>query len=246
MANAYTNRGKKWETAKSWWIVLTFLPFGFTSFIAFLYAGFKVKNQRWRLYGFGYLGVFTVAYASTSTGFGAAVGLIIWIVSIVHAFKIRPAFLVQLDVLKSNKHQMRNKEIAKLREEAEAKFKVDGEMKSQPPLPNVKNVQPPFSETHAQVNTPENKNTASSEKETSKIDINTAAESEIAAIPAIGIILAKKVVKKREDLGGFESFEQFKEIMELKPHTIDKVKQFVAFSKLEKSTGSVSGRIIDF
>ncbi|WP_196776155.1 helix-hairpin-helix domain-containing protein [Bacillus thuringiensis] len=50
------------------------------------------------------------------------------------------------------------------------------------------------------------------EKEVRKIDINTAAESEIAAIPAIGIILAKKVVKKRQDLGGSNHLSSFQKL----------------------------------
>lgn len=246
VAKVYTDRGKAWETKNSWWILLTFLPFGISSFIAFLYTGSKVKNQRWRLYGFVYLAVFIVAYAITATGIGAAVALILWIVTIIHALKIRPAYLVQLDVLKSNEQRMMNQEIAKLREEAEAKFKVNGQPKYQTPQPKAKNKQASASMPQDQVVPPKAKESVPFEKEFRKIDINTAAESEIAAIPAIGIILAKKVVKKRQDLGGFQSFEQFSEIMELKEHTIEKVKQSVTFSKVEETNVSMSGRMIDF
>lgn len=130
MDKIYTDRGKSWEMKNSWWVLLTFVPFGIISFIAFLYTGSKVKNQRWRLYGFVYLAVLIIAFAIAVTGIGAAVALTLWIVTIIHAFKIRPAYLVQLDVLKNNEQQMANQEITKLREEAEAKFKVDRQAKT--------------------------------------------------------------------------------------------------------------------
>ncbi|MDR4323531.1 hypothetical protein FOS03_23360 [Bacillus paranthracis] len=242
----YTDRGKSWEMKNSWWILLTFVPFGIISFIAFLYTGSKVKNQRWRVYGFVYLAVLIIAFATAVTGIGAAVALTLWIVTIIHAFKIRPAYLVQLDVLKNNEQQMANQEITKLREEAEAKFKVDRQAKNQPPQPKVNNEEASVSKPQNQVVPPKVEESIPFEKEVRKIDINTAGESEIAAIPAIGIILAKKVVKKRQDLGGFQSFEQFSEIMELKGHTIEKVKQSVTFSMVEETNVSMSGRMIDF
>ncbi|WP_180234967.1 helix-hairpin-helix domain-containing protein [Bacillus cereus] len=246
MAKIYTDRGKTWEIANSWWILLTFAPFGIMSFIAFLYTGSKVKNQRWRVYGFVYLAVLMIAFTIAATGIGAAVALTLWIVTIIHAFKIRPAYLVQLDVLKSNNQEMTNQEISKLREEAEAKFKVNRQAKNQPPQPKIKNEQVSVSKPQGQVLPPKAEESVPFEKEVRKIDINTAAESEIAAIPAIGIILAKKVVKKRQDLGGFQSFEQFSEVMELKGHTIEKVKQSVTFSMVEETNVSMSGRMIDF
>lgn len=248
MAKTYTNRGKAWESANSWWILLTLLPFAMTSFIGFLYVGSKVKNQRWRVYGFIYLAVFIIAFITTATGIGAAIAFSLWIVTVIHAFKIRPAYLVQLDVLKANEKEIDNQKISKLRQEAEAKFSVTETVKTQPPQPKeaakleestkVQEIKPPLV-----------KNVVPEKTTAEKLDINTASESEIASIPEIGIILAKKVMIKRQEIGGFQSFEQFSQIMGLKEHTVEKLVQRLAFSQAENNetqTQTKSGRVIDF
>ncbi|WP_379393070.1 ComEA family DNA-binding protein [Paenibacillus lentus] len=80
------------------------------------------------------------------------------------------------------------------------------------------------------------------------IDINTASEAQIASIPEIGIVLAKRVVIKRQELGGFRSFEQFSQVMGLKEHTMRSIAQIVVFSQATSNniTQPKSGRIIDY
>ncbi|MGD8191873.1 ComEA family DNA-binding protein [Brevibacillus ginsengisoli] len=188
-----------------------------------------MKNQRWRIWGVIYLLVFIVALYPPSKNIGAVIALTLWIGSIIHAIKIRPAYLVQLDVLKENEKALDNQKISKLRQEAEAKFNVTENKKSQPPQPKMTN--------------------ASQEEEAiGIIDLNTASESEIASIPAIGIILAKKVSIKRQELGGFQSFEHFSQIMELEKQTIEKIEHRVVFSQVENNNtqNKSGGRVIDF
>jgi len=244
LAKNYTDRGKTWELANSWWILLTFPPIGMTSFIAFLYTGIKVKNQRWKIYGFIYLAVFILVIAFNITDISAGIFLVLWIVSIVHAFKIRPAYLVQLDFLKSHENELINQEVSKLRQEAEAKFGGVNRLQTQPPQPKRDNR--PEIDTNSQV-IPQIQPGVPEEKEVKKININLAPEAEIAAIPEIGIILAKKAVVKRQEIGGFQSFEQFAQIMGLKEHTFEKVKPRLVFSEGENNKEQVtSGRVIDF
>ena len=47
-----TSRGKEWELADSLWMGWT-LALGFLSWVAFLYAGTKVRHLRWKLWGMG-------------------------------------------------------------------------------------------------------------------------------------------------------------------------------------------------
>ncbi|HNL01140.1 MAG TPA: hypothetical protein PKJ30_08520, partial [Leptospiraceae bacterium] len=51
---ALTQRGKGWEWFQSWYMLLS-LPFGFTTFLAFLYTGFRVKKWLWMGFGVAYL-----------------------------------------------------------------------------------------------------------------------------------------------------------------------------------------------
>ncbi|ERI09676.1 ComEA family DNA-binding protein [Aneurinibacillus aneurinilyticus] len=244
MLKVYSNRGKAWELANSWWILLTIVPFGLVSFVAFLYIGSKVKNQRWRIFGFIYLAVLIVALITTAAGVGAIIAISLWTVTVIHAFNIRPAYLVQLDVLKANEKAVENQEISKLRQEAETKFGITGDRGTQPPP--LKNTSQLEKKSNVQV-TSSIKSVVPEEKVVVKIDINLASESEIASIPEIGIILAKKVIIKRQEVGGFQSFEQFSEIMGLREHTIEKIKKYVDFSQVENNNSHTkSGRVIDF
>lgn len=62
---------------------------------------------------------------------------------------------------------------------------------------------------------------------TEKIDINNCSEVELTALPGISIVMAKKAIKKREEIGGYKRVEDFFIFMRLKPHMeaqlIDKV-----------------------
>ncbi|MFC4802232.1 ComEA family DNA-binding protein [Neobacillus sp. GCM10023253] len=242
MAKVYTDRGRKWEMLNSWWIIFTFLPIGMTSYIAFFYAGTKVKNKRWRIYGLVYLAIFLLAFIPTYTEFEAMIFLALWIVPIIHAFKIRPAYLVQLDVLKANEKLYLDQEVTKLRREAEAKFG-----KTQKPPQPKSEARANQQEASAAPMTPPIQPLFSNDQGIRKININLASEKEIATIPEVGIILAKKAVLKREELGGFESFEQFAQIMGLKEHTLEKMKQRLIFSETDHTDTHIhSGRVIDY
>ena len=118
MVKSYTNRGKGWEWLQSWWMLFVLLPFGITSFIAFLYAGIRVKTKKWILYSFFYLGAFILAWKTPDSGTGALIAISAWVIAIVSVFRIRPVFLIQLDVLKETKSE----KLTKIRQEAKSKF----------------------------------------------------------------------------------------------------------------------------
>ena len=99
-----TARGRRWELLHSLWIGWT-LTFGFTSWIAFLYIGVRTGRYRWILWGLIYLMIFlsytiSDAVAGQSNGVTQAlIGLTIvsGFFSIVHAFVVRPDYLVRLE-----------------------------------------------------------------------------------------------------------------------------------------------------
>lgn len=59
------------------------------------------------------------------------------------------------------------------------------------------------------------------------LDLNSAAEEEIADLPGVGAILAKKAIQVREENGGFRSTEQFFEALRLKPRVIERIRPLV-------------------
>lgn len=50
------------------------------------------------------------------------------------------------------------------------------------------------------------------------LDINNCSEIELTELPGISIVMAKKAIKKREEIGGFKTIEEFFEFMKLKSH----------------------------
>lgn len=99
-----TSRGRRWEMLHSLWIGWT-LFFGFTSWVAFLYIGVRAGRVRWVLWGLVYLAIFaSFAISDGVVGQGndvtqALIGLTIisWFFSVVHAFAVRPDYLVRLE-----------------------------------------------------------------------------------------------------------------------------------------------------
>lgn len=235
MFKKYTSRGRSWEIANSWWILFTFVPIGIAGFISFLYTGIRVKNWRWTIFGLIYLAATIAVFVVHSDGIVALIAITLWAATIFHAFKIRPAYLVHLDVMKSGEKVRERETLSQLRQEAEEKFQVTG-TGGYPPPP--RRASAPEPEPTPGGDPPE------------RVDINTASEAEIAAIPEIGIILAKKVVQLRQELGGFQSFEQFSQRMEFKEHRVAQIERKVTFSPAESDASTAqpmkSGRVIDY
>lgn len=177
------------------------------------------------------------------------IALISWIIAFIHVIIIRSVFLIELDVLKEMEHEKKSK----IREEAKKRFEKQKERQSRHRVKKTRAKKP----TPAVPQTAASKTAQKAETEPTtapppipemeKIDLNTATEAEIAAIPAIGLILAKRIVAVRQEIGGFESFEQFVETIGIKPHTAEKVKHRVDFSQSEMpATSTQSGRLVDY
>ena len=54
--------------------------------------------------------------------------------------------------------------------------------------------------------------------EQQKLDINNCSEIELTELPGISIVMAKKAVRKREEIGGFKNIDDFMLYLKLKPH----------------------------
>lgn len=314
MFRTYTNRGRTWELANSWWVVLTWVPLSLASFIAFFYIGSKVKNRRWTAWGFFYLittwGLVALT-DSLSPGVLAGGALGVWIMAIVHASKVRPLYLIQLDVITHGEKER----LSRLRQEAEARFHGGAAPGMQPPQrrqdpmfspglgadeapfaaplaggaapaaawpppPGADAVPPqaapspqppmarpaapsqqtsaapqaaPFQQPPQSAPFQQPSQSASFQQQPiiHPIDLNTASEAEMAAVPGIGIILAKRIAIKRQEAGAFRSFEEFAIQMGLNEQAAGVLRTQVSFSQSEpqpepKPGTPRSGRVIDY
>lgn len=85
-----------------------------------------------------------------------------------------------------------------------------------------------------------------------KINVNFADAAEIAMLPGINIVAAKKIVEYRDANGLFKSFDEFFNESGLKDHFKDKIRSLVVVSDKRPSSpkkddgDDCSGRIVDF
>lgn len=81
-----------------------------------------------------------------------------------------------------------------------------------------------------------------------KLDINLAEEAELAKLPGISIILAKRIIKERDVNGGFKTLDEFYSKMKIKPHFQKQLNDMICINEQHRSSqnNSDSERIIDF
>lgn len=68
-----------------------------------------------------------------------------------------------------------------------------------------------------------------------KIDINNSSEIELTQLPGISIVLAKKIVKKREEIGGFKNINDFFIYMRFKEHIKNQLVDLICVNKMKGS-----------
>ncbi|HEX3013436.1 MAG TPA: helix-hairpin-helix domain-containing protein [Methanobacterium sp.] len=251
---------RSWELLHSLWIILTFTYF--TNWLAFIYVGLRTRNRRWSLYGVIYILPFALteifmsyfinpsminAEGVVTDSFVNAVSslfLIPWLISIGHAFYIRKEYLMRLESLEQIHNaeelhfQRRLKEMEdakerELRHNVNKEYNMDYyESKWLKSSDNSSN------DKKGNVN-----KTTFKESTSLLVDINHDPAEVIAKLPGVGIILAKKAVKLRQD-SQFKSLEEFGEVLGLKPHILEQIRHSVVVEVSETKIQK-GGRLVD-
>ena len=68
-----------------------------------------------------------------------------------------------------------------------------------------------------------------------KLDINNASQMELTALPGVNVIMAKRIIKRREELRGFKSVDAFLDFIKLSPHAESVIKERVCVNKMKGS-----------
>jgi competence ComEA-like helix-hairpin-helix protein len=84
-----------------------------------------------------------------------------------------------------------------------------------------------------------------------QIDVNHASAEEIAKVPGVGLIFAKKIIAERERVGFFQNFEHFIQVLGIKPHVAEKMRPYLQFNTDDNNQGNQKkkmerGRVVDF
>ena len=68
-----------------------------------------------------------------------------------------------------------------------------------------------------------------------KLDVNNASEIELTALPGISIVMSKKLINKREEIGGFKSVKDVFTFLKLKPHMQNQLENLICVKKMNGS-----------
>lgn len=85
--------------------------------------------------------------------------------------------------------------------------------------------------------------------ESKTIDVNNSSASQIALLPGINIIMAKKIVEYRDANGFFKTVDDFLKVANVKEHFISKIKSAIVIGEPpapKNDDDNDEGRIIDF
>ena len=73
----------------------------------------------------------------------------------------------------------------------------------------------------------------------SLLDINNCSEIELTALPGISIVMAKKAIKRRDEIGGFKTVEDFFLFMKLKSHMESQLRNRICVSKMKSGAKKI-------
>lgn len=265
-----TRKGTGWELAHSIWIGWTLFTFGFLNWVAFLYIGIRAKQRKWLWWSAVYFAPFLLFMLSPSgdqanwlTGLSTVLLLTSWAASTFHAFRARREYLVRLDAVQRRVAE-RN---ADLYSRVRAEYGTDAPVGPHLPRPAA-----PGFETTGSRDIGHNPRTKPSESihgsadaagnasdsvaggapprgmpQDSGVDVNNASEQEIAALPGVGLILAKRIVNLRVECGGFDSVEDLGMTLGLRPHIVERLRERASFGTVEQHREQEPpGRTVDF
>lgn len=64
-------------------------------------------------------------------------------------------------------------------------------------------------------------------QEVKKVDVNNCSEKELTDLPGVSVIMAKKAVKRREEIGGFKSPEDFYKFLGIRPNLQEQLNDII-------------------
>ena len=82
-------------------------------------------------------------------------------------------------------------------------------------------------------------------RETTPVDINKASQDELETIPGVGPYFAKKMVERRNELGGYIGKHQLLEIWKFDAEKLDQIDAFITISSIETNKFNINQATVD-
>ena len=193
------------ELRASWWVALTFVPFGLTTWAAFLYAGRRGGRRLWTWFAAFYFvliyGGWTLLAWNSTGGFGFGVVAVAWLGSIGHALAIRADVNFRIAARTSAAYSYA-RERAVRRDQARSIAEHH-----------------PREARELGIGRPDRDGFSGD-----LVDLNSAPMSEIVRLPGMTSELARRIVDVREEIGGFSSLNDVGQVLSLDATLIDQLR----------------------
>lgn len=253
-------RGIGGTIVNSLWLIPTF--FIFFNWVPFIVIGIRSKNRNWTnsgiIYSLFVLALFVFSDKDSDTyNILILAYLLSWLTSIIHAVLIRGRYLADINIVYQATYSVDNGHyINKNHGSYEWKDTKTENKKSTDYQSAYLNT----TESHNSCSTDEansryefstgaseQPNDISNQIEAGLVDINNCSEEEMAQLPGVGTILAKKAIEVRKEKGGFSSKQEFFDALLLKPHIIERLAdRIIVNSASEKKEKLNKTRVVDF
>ena len=245
-----TNKGNGWEARNSLWLIWIFVML--FNWIAFFWIGGRTKQRKWVLFGCLYLVLcFVVPFIAVEVFkdneimenifFGTF--FIAWITSIIHAFLSRKEYLIRREAIVANQEAENYAYRQKIQQQQRYPQQFIPNPIPRQPMSGVQS-QPGYP---PQNYAPQPQSTQQITPPVQKIDLNNGSEQQLANLPGVGIVLAKKAIEIRMQIGGFVSVQDFNQRLGLMPHFAVQIENLALVMPLQPKTPppESKGRVID-
>jgi len=272
-----TDRGRSWEIKNSLWILFSFIFLINGIGMVIMGNRVRVKKWRnfGLLYtALGWISILVSPYLPIIDTLCMLTFFLSYLACIIHSFSIRSEYLLRLDILDKQKQRQLNSLRHKVAAEygiqeheveneapAESRMGISGTgddapknigtMNSGIMNSGTVNRRTINSETiHNEIGPatgndythPEN-----NRQQDPLLDINSCTEADLAGLPGVGLILAKKAIRLRESKNGFSSVDEFIEGIGVKPHHVERLKNLVVCKPVKSADAGIKGgRMVDF
>jgi DNA uptake protein ComE-like DNA-binding protein len=196
------------------WLLLT-LPFGLTTWAAFLYIGIRAKRVSWMLWAAVYLALIFASFAldapahPSNSAEGIAAGLVVlaWIGGGAHAFAVSNAAV---------KRMRSDQDPALVAARDRISLRSEGRhlLATQPELAREVGVGRPD---------------VPGSNDYGLIDVNHCSVAALVRLPGVTDDMAKRIVDNRASAGGFSSVEDVGMLLDLPPSTVDQMRDLAVF-----------------
>jgi DNA uptake protein ComE-like DNA-binding protein len=197
------------------WLVLAVIPFGFTTWAAFVYIGVRAKRPRWLAWAAAYAALL-VAYIvldstaqrnSAATGVAAALALLAWIGGGAHAFAISDDAVRRV---RGRADRALDAARARIERRAEGRRLLS----TQSALAREIGLGRPD---------------VAGAVDYGLVDVNHASSAALATLPGVSDAVARQITEQRAEAGGFSSVEDLGLVLDLPPGIVGQIRDMAVF-----------------